>query len=67
MQEIIFPPPGSDKSIAQGCTCPVWDNCHGRGYGADWMKYGWIVQGDCPLHGRIAEEIAAAAQANNHQ
>ena len=24
--------PGSDEAIAAGCTCPVIDNGHGRGY-----------------------------------
>lgn len=33
MPEIIFPAPGSKEVIAKGCTCPVWDNHHGRGYG----------------------------------
>ena len=26
------PPPGSAEAIEQGCTCPVLDNEHGRGY-----------------------------------
>lgn len=26
------PNPGSDEAIASGCTCPVIDNGHGRGY-----------------------------------
>lgn len=67
MQKIIFPAPGSDKAIALGCICPVLDNYHGRGYGADWTKYGWIIRGDCPLHGRIVEEICSGEQADNHQ
>ncbi len=57
MQEIIFPAPGSDKAIAQGCTCAVMDNYHGRGYGGDWVKYGWIIRKDCPVHGSKFEEI----------
>jgi len=27
-----IPHPGSDKAIDAGCTCPVLDNGHGRGY-----------------------------------
>ena len=26
------PNPGSDAAIALGCSCPVMDNSHGRGY-----------------------------------
>lgn len=59
MQEIIFPAPGSKKAISQGCTCPTWDNHHGRGYGADWTKYGWIISEDCPVHGSKFEEICS--------
>ncbi len=47
VDEIPFP--GSDEALLQGCTCPVMDNAHGKG----WFSYGerqfWIAQ-DCPLH-----------------
>lgn len=42
------PNPGSDAAIEQGCTCPVLDNAHGKG----WMgspNHFWI-NGDCPVH-----------------
>lgn len=41
------PKPGSREAVAQGCTCPVMDNCHGRGYlgGPHFI----MVEG-CPLH-----------------
>ena len=52
--------PGSDEAIAAGCTCPVMDNGHGRGYlGGETNGQGWtafIVTRDCPLHGKKAEE-----------
>ena len=44
------PNPGSPEAVAQGCTCPVLDNCNGKGSefggpGTFWMHSG------CPLHG----------------
>ena len=44
------PNPGSDEAIAQGCRCPVYDNCHGKGCGYGEGMF-WI-NGDCPLHAR---------------
>lgn len=46
------PNPGSDQAVAQGCTCPVFDNNHGRRApveegGADY----WWVSDRCSLHG----------------
>lgn len=43
------PPPGSDKAIALGCTCPVLDNAHGRGVPTKDGPMFWITVG-CPLH-----------------
>ncbi len=56
MQKIILSAPGSKEAIAKGCTCPVWDNYHGRGYGGDWRTYGWVINADCPLHGKSVDE-----------
>ena len=45
------PNPGSDEAIKQGCTCPVLDNEHGKGYLG---RKGIFVQfDDCPLHGGV--------------
>jgi hypothetical protein len=46
---IPTPNPGSDDAISLGCTCPVLDNSHGKG----WMGGGefWITEG-CPVHSR---------------
>lgn len=55
MQELISPAPGSREAVVQGCTCPVWDNCHGLGYGGDWKKFGWIMLADCPVHGQVSK------------
>ncbi len=44
------PNPGSPEALAQGCLCPVIDNCRGRGIGGQfWMNL------ECPLHGEKLE------------
>lgn len=43
-------PPGSDKAIEAGCTCPVLDNHHGIGAYDGKERQFWI-NGDCPIHG----------------
>jgi hypothetical protein len=45
------PNPGSDEAIERGCTCPVLDNGHGRGYMGNGAKYGFVITAGCPLHG----------------
>jgi len=47
------PPPGSAEAIALGCTCPVEDNHHGRGFtlydtGSRDTVF-WYTEG-CPVH-----------------
>lgn len=46
-------PPGHPQSVADGCTCPVLDNGHGKGCGYVSVEGEpvFIVNGDCPLHG----------------
>jgi len=44
------PPPGSIEAQEQGCTCAVWDNCYGKGRGMNGCRWGWHVEGGCPLH-----------------
>lgn len=42
------PNPGSDAAVADGCLCPVMDNCRGAGaYGGG--ETFWVNQ-NCPLH-----------------
>lgn len=46
-------PPGHPQAVADGCTCPVLDNGHGRGCGylsADGDPV-FIVSAECPVHG----------------
>lgn len=42
--------PGSPEAVAKGCTCPVFDNNHGRGVEVAGVKQFWIDD-DCSLHG----------------
>jgi hypothetical protein len=53
--------PGSDEAIEQGCTCPVLDNAHGRGYlGGMRSPEGnplFVMSADCPLHGGVTCEL----------
>lgn len=53
----MIPAPGSDEALDAGCTCPVLDNCHGRGFtwGEGREPKFWI-SGDCPLHGRKEDQ-----------
>ena len=48
--------PGSPAAVDKGCTCPVMDNGHGRGYMGDGERFGWVVDDSCPLHGREAAD-----------
>jgi hypothetical protein len=41
--------PGSDAALAQGCTCPVMDNAHGKGFMG--QAGAFVTRGNCPLHG----------------
>lgn len=43
--------PGSDEAGKNGCICPVLDNEHGRGYLGRGEEFGWVINGECPLHG----------------
>ena len=41
-----IPNPGSKEAIEQGCTCPILDNSHGKGY----MEGIFVIVQGCPLH-----------------
>ncbi|MDR0250780.1 MAG: hypothetical protein LBI35_05690 [Burkholderiales bacterium] len=51
MDETKKPTPGSNEAVEAGCTCAIFDNHYGRGYGGDGEKFGWIMNENCPLHG----------------
>jgi hypothetical protein len=55
--------PGSPDAIAAGCKCPRIDNGHGRGIYGDGNRFGWWINGDCPIHanGRDWRENAEAS------
>ena len=48
------PNPGSDEAVEQGCTCPVLDNAHGKGYLLQPGVF-WINE-HCPIHGKPEED-----------
>lgn len=41
------PNPGSDAAINLGCSCPVLDNAHGKGY---FGGTGFIISEGCIIH-----------------
>ena len=47
--ENVIPNPGSDEAIKEGCTCPVLDNYHGRGFFIDGKRCFYISE-TCPVH-----------------
>lgn len=53
-----LPNPGTAPAINQGCTCPVIDNCYGRGYRgqAGMFVYTW----GCPVHSPAPDETAGS-------
>lgn len=60
-----LPNPGSDEAIEMGCTCPVFDNCRGRGHmgieGIFWINAG------CPVHGEMTKDqnVMVSVDENN--
>lgn len=48
IRECTVPTPGSDAAQLIGCTCPVCDNNHGKGYMH--ISNLFIVVEDCPVH-----------------
>lgn len=55
MQETTnIPSPGTPEAIEQGCTCPVFDNCHGAGVEINGERCWWITEG-CPLHSVVSK------------
>lgn len=43
-------PPGSDKALDKGCTCPVMENRHGKGLRGDEEEVWYVYSDDCPVH-----------------
>jgi len=47
-EDKVVPNPGSDEAIALGCSCPVLDNSHGKGYMG--MEGIFVFSGGCAVH-----------------
>lgn len=60
------PNPGSIEAGRLGCLCAVMDNCNGRGRGGDGEKFGWYINGDCPLHADPLPEGGSFEQRLEH-
>lgn len=41
--------PGSPDAIAEGCTCPIFDNRNGEGV-IGYPDGSYWINADCPLH-----------------
>ncbi len=56
----MTPKPGSKEATELGCTCPVIDNGHGKGYmGGVKDKDGnvmFVINASCPIHGEEANK-----------
>ncbi len=50
-ERTFLPRPGTPEAIDLGCTCPVLDNAFGRGYLGNGLRYGWVYNVDCAVHG----------------
>lgn len=46
--------PGSKEAVLNGCSCPIIDNCYGRGYMGRGTEF--IINGNCLIHGNKKEE-----------
>jgi len=56
------PAPGSDEAAKLGCTCPVLDNGHGRGYKG--MPGIYVYNAACPVHAAQIAEPEPEAKPN---
>lgn len=48
--------PGSVEAVKKGCTCPVMDNCNGKGFIVNGEQQFWINH-ECPLHGTVTSNV----------
>lgn len=48
--------PGSKKACAAGCLCPIIDNHYGAGFYTSSEGPLFVINENCPLHGRNTEE-----------
>lgn len=52
--------PGSDEALERGCTCPVLDNGHGRGFPWGDVDPCFWINGRCPLHGTKRQHLSTS-------
>jgi hypothetical protein len=68
MTNSAIPNPGSAEARTRGCTCPVIDNGHGRGYmGGIKDKAGaavFVYTAGCPVHNRRSPTVAEPPHAD---
>ena len=57
--------PGSESAGIKGCTCPVLDNSHGRGYLCQPDVF--VIREDCPLHADRKSNTMSAPQTSDKQ
>jgi hypothetical protein len=48
-KNLLYPNPGTDEAIKDGCQCPIMDNEYGRGYMG--MPDVFVYNMECPIHG----------------
>lgn len=58
------PNPGSEAAFAQGCTCPILDNNHGKG--SDWGDGKFWITARCPLHDDQEATSTTSEQDHTH-
>lgn len=46
--------PGSYEAVLKGCSCPIIDNCYGRGYMG--RSFEFVINENCLIHGNKKEE-----------
>ena len=49
------PNPGTKEAIEAGCTCPVLDNCRGKGYMG--IEGTFVYTEGCPVHGAMTDDL----------
>lgn len=57
--------PGSDAAIDVGCTCPVMDNCRGKGYmGMDGV---FVYNENCEYHSESIKKAIKEIENNDKE
>lgn len=58
------PNPGSNEAVDMGCTCPMFDNCHGAGAYIEKGEPLFWINDKCPIHSAKKEALAGDTRAN---